>query len=218
VGLLAPFGAEELAALERRLRRRRYDKGTVLFVEGDPGTSLYVIESGRVKIVLTSPDGRELIIAWRGPGEFFGDMALLDGGPRSADAIVDEDCRLALLQREDFQRFLEERPAVAIRLLAVLSQRLRDAMQQQLDAIRQDAGARVASALLRMAQDLRAGATGPGPPVVQVPTQTEFARFVGLTRESVNKWLGYFERSGVIRRERGKITILRPEELRKRLL
>jgi CRP-like cAMP-binding protein len=170
-------------------------------------------------MTLPLPDGRELIVAWRGPGEFFGDMALLDGQPRSADAVAVEDSQLALLQREDFLRFLETRPAVAVRLLVVLSKRLRDSMQQQLDSLRQDAGARVASALLRLAEEQGTAATSGGEvTIAPAPTQGELANFVGLTRESVNKWLGYFERSGAIRREKRQLTLLHPEELRKRLL
>src|ERR671937_3037557 len=96
VDLFWALTPEELESLHTRARRRRSPKGTVIFVEGDPGTSLYVIETGHVKIVLTSPEGKELVLAVRGPGEFFGDMALLDGQPRSADAIAAEDCHLLI--------------------------------------------------------------------------------------------------------------------------
>jgi CRP-like cAMP-binding protein len=212
---------DELERLAAGARRRPYPKGAVLFVEGDPGTSLYVVEAGRVRIVLTTPQGKELLFAVRGPGEFFGDMALLDGAPRSADAIAAEDCRLLFLSREDFVRFIEAQPGAALRLLAVLSRRLRRGMRQQQDATLLDVAARVSSALLQLAdeegQPAPAG-DGPWAVVVAAPlTQAELAALVGVTRESVNKWLQYYRRRGWLRWEPGRLTLLRPDELRKRL-
>ena len=234
VDLFSTLTSEELAALQSRVRRRRYPKGTVIFLEGDPGTSLYVIEEGHVKIVLTSPDGKELVIAVRGPGEFFGDMALLDGEPRSADAVAAKDCRLLILQREDFNRFLVAHPQAAARLLAVLSRRLRRVMRQQQDATLLDVAGRVARTLLQLAEDHgrpvagsvgSAGAAGAaavsggaGAIVVDaVATQADLAAVVGVTRESVNKWLRYYQRRGWIRWEPGSLVLLRPDELRRRL-
>ena len=218
VGLLAFLSAEELAALSARVRRRRYPKGAVIFLEGDPGASLYVVETGRVKIALTSPDGKELVIRVLDPGEFFGEMALLDGEPRSADAIAVEDCRLMLVHRDDFVRFLEAHPQAAVRLLAALSRRLRRATRQQQEAATLDVGARVASALLRLAEEHGApAASGSGEIAVTTPlTQTQLAGMVGVTRESVNKWLRFYERRGLVRWQKGRLTVLRPDELRQR--
>jgi CRP-like cAMP-binding protein len=219
IDLFSALTPEELAGLGARLRRRRYPKGTVLFVEGDPGTGLYVIESGRVKIVLASPAGRELVVAVRGPGEFIGDMALLDGEPRSADAVAAEDCRVLILPREDFVRFVETHPLAAMRLLAVLSRRLRQTMRQHQDATLLDVSARVASALLRLADEQGAPA-GDGSEARVVPTtltQAGLAAQIGVTRESVNKWLRYFQRRGWLRWEPGRLTLLRPARLRERL-
>jgi CRP-like cAMP-binding protein len=193
-------------------------------VEGDPGTGLYVVERGRVKIARTSAEGREIVFAVRGPGEFFGDMALLDGEPRSADAVALEECVLLLMHRDDFVRFLEAHPKAAVRLLAVLSRRLRDGMRQQEEATLLDAAGRVARALVRLAEE-RGGppgrgegdAFGPDARVVEAPpTQAQLAAHVGLTRESVNKWVRAFARRGAVRWEKGRLTVLRPEELRRR--
>jgi CRP-like cAMP-binding protein len=224
VDLFAVLTAEELEGLGARLRRRHYAKGTVLFTEGDPGTGLYVIEWGRVKIVLTSPAGKELVLAVCGPGEFFGDMALLDGEPRSADAIVAEDCQLLILQRDDFVRFLETHPQAAVRLLAVLSRRLRRATRRHQEATLLDVSARLASALLRLAEEQGAPAGAPaadGAAPVVIPTgltQAGLAAQVGVTRESVNKWLRYFQRRGWLSWEQGRLTLLRPGKLRERLI
>jgi CRP/FNR family cyclic AMP-dependent transcriptional regulator len=224
IELFADLPAEDRAALGAQLRRRRYPRGAVLFLEGDPGTCLYLVERGQVKMVLTSPDGREFLVAVRGPGECFGEMSLLDGEPRSADAMVIEDAQLLILQREDFLRFLEGHPATAIRLLAILTDRLRRSMRLHQEASFLDVGARIASAVLRLAQHQgpRDPSGGPGPEdaapvVVQTHlTQAELAATVGVTRESANKWLQYFERRGLLRWEKGRVLILRPEELRQR--
>jgi len=217
--LFAVLTPEEVARLDARLRRRRYAKGSVLFLQGDPGNALYVIESGHVKMVVTSPDGKELIIAMRGPGEFFGDMALLDGEPRSADAVAADDCQVLILQRDDFARFIETHPQTAMRLVAELSRRIRRMMRQQQEATLLDVSARIASELLHLAEDRgRPVPDGSGAVTVDLSlTQAELATVIGVTRESVNKWLRYFQRRGWIRWEKGHLTILRPDELRQRI-
>ena len=100
IPLFAGLTAEELEGLEACLRRRPYRKGEVIFVQGDPGTSLYFIETGRVKIVLTSPEDKQVVLARLGPADFFGDLALPDGQPRSADAVAQEPSQLLLLRCE----------------------------------------------------------------------------------------------------------------------
>ena len=215
VGLFATLPAEDLAALAGLLRRRHYPRNAVIFLAGDPASQLYLIEAGRVKIGLTSSEGQEVVLTLLGPGDFFGDLALLDGEPRSADATALEDCQLLLLGRDDFLRFLEARPRVAIALLAVLSRRLRRNARQVQDAAFLDVPARLASALLQLTEPT-AGVQEGSPPPVQV-TQAELASRINATRESVNKWLGSFEREGLIRRQRGAITVLHPEALRRQI-
>jgi len=216
VTLFAGLAAEELAGLAAHLHRRRYAKGQVVFVQGDPGTSLYVIEEGRVRISRVSPDGRELVLAVLGPGDFFGEMSLLDGEPRSADAAAQDDCQLLLLPREGFLRFVERHPQMALRLLAVVSRRLRYTDQVAEDVAFLDVPARLARALITLAgcQD------EPAEEAVAVPgrlTQAELAGMVGATRESINRWLAFYQRKGLIQCRQGRITILRPAELRKRV-
>src|SRR5919109_3140640 len=123
--LFAGLAAEDLVALAANLQRRRYGKGQFIFQQGDAGLSLYLVESGKVKIASFSSEGKGLVLNLFGPGDFFGELALLDGEPRSADAVAQEPCQLLLLQRDDFVRFVEARPRVATALLAALSRRLR---------------------------------------------------------------------------------------------
>ena len=217
VGLFSGVARQDLASLAVSLRRRRYPRGTVIFMEGDPGTTLFVIESGTVKIGLSTADGKELVIALLGRDEHFGDMAILDGEPRSADAIAKTDCQILLLSRDDFLAFLEGHPKVAANLLASLSRKLRHNTTLLQEAAFLDIPARVASTLLQEA-DERGRAAPDGSVVIDTAmTQAELAGKVGATRESVNKWLRYYERQGLIRWGKGAITILRPEDLRRKV-
>src|SRR5919201_3606952 len=113
VGLFADLSADELAGLAALMRPRPYAKDEVIYLRGDPGTAFYVVASGRVKIALTSPEGKELILRRYGPGDFHGELALLDDEPRSADAIATEPSVLLVLQRDAFRQFLADHPAVA---------------------------------------------------------------------------------------------------------
>lgn len=214
IPLFAELSEDELHGLAATLHRRRYAKGEVVFLQGEIGSDLFVVESGHVKIVLTSPEGREFIMALLGPGDFFGELALLDGEPRSADAIAQEDARLLRLRREDFTRFLEERPTIAIRLLAFLTRRLRQDTQALQNSAFLDVPGRIARALVRLAET-RGTPTVDGILIASKLTQTELAGMVGATRESVNKWLGAYERQGLIARRAGRILVIRPDELRR---
>jgi CRP-like cAMP-binding protein len=215
-GLFAELSPTDLRDLSACLRRRRCAKGQIIFAQGDPGTSLYVVEAGQVKVVLTSPDGKELVLNVFGSGDIFGEMALLDGEPRSADAVAQEDCLLLVLQRDDFLRFLEERPAVAISLLAILSRKLRHTTQQVQDVAFLDVPARLARALLDLAETRGTPSTASSGWTFRV-TQAELAGMIAATRESVNKWLGFYEAQGLIRCVRGQVTVFRPEALRRRI-
>jgi CRP-like cAMP-binding protein len=214
VKLFADLAAEDLDALAAKLQRRRFSKGQFIFQQGDPGFCLYLVESGKIKISSVSTEGKGLVLNLFGPGDFFGELALLDGEPRSADAVAQEPCQLLLLQRDDFMHFLEARPHVAIELLAAVSRRLRHTTQQAEDVIFFDLPARLARVLLELAE---AGSAEGDWVIASRPTQAELAEMVGATRESVNKWLGAYEEQGFIRRVGNQLIILQPEALRKRI-
>jgi CRP-like cAMP-binding protein len=216
ISLFESLGAAELSALATFLRRRRYAKGATIFFEGDPGGSLYIIQAGTVKISLNSPEGRELVLALLGPGDFFGDLALLDGDPHSADAVARDACDLVLLQRDAFLRFLADHPPAAAALLAVLSRRLRRNARMMQEAAFLDVPARLASAILQLSPQ-SANRNPDAQHATAELTQTELAGLVGTTRESVNKWLGVFERQGLLRRHGGRIIVLDGDELRRRI-
>jgi CRP-like cAMP-binding protein len=209
---LSPAERERLGSL---LRPHRYTRGQVIFLEGDEGAALCLIAEGRVRIQLTGADGREVVINLYGPGEIFGEMALLDGEPRSADAIAQDDVRLYWLQREDFAQFLERHPRAAMTMLASLSRRLRHTTRVVQDATFRDVPSRLARVLLDQAERL-------GQPVdsgIRLEgrlTQSELAAMVGASRETVNRALRGFEQHGLIRWDGSRVVLVRTEGLRAR--
>jgi CRP-like cAMP-binding protein len=219
VSLFAGLSNDDRAGLATRLRRRQYPRGETLFLRGDPGSFLYVIDQGCVKIAMSSPEGREVTLALLGPGDFFGELSLLDGGERSADATVIQDASVFLLAREDFLRFLECRPRVAFHVMEVLSRRLRQTDLLVHDAAFFDVPGRLANVMLRLASTPTPtpGQTAEdGLTIGRHITQVDLAEMIGSTRESVNKWLSFYQRQGLIRIDRGQITILDPIALQRR--
>jgi CRP/FNR family transcriptional regulator/CRP/FNR family cyclic AMP-dependent transcriptional regulator len=216
IPLFAGLPEEDRLVLASLVRHRRQRPGERIFMAGDPGDRLYLIESGTVKICLTSTDGREVTLALLGPGEFFGDLALLDGLPRSGDAVAVEACQFLLLGRDDFLRFVASRPGVALHLLEVLSRRLRNDNDLVQDAAFLDTAGRLARVILRLARSVGHPVAG-GILISQHLTQSDLAGMIGSTRESVNKWLVFFERQGLIEREHGLIRVLKPDLLEQRV-
>ncbi len=218
VGLFGDLTTAELVGLARLMRPRPYAKDEVIYLRGDPGTAFYVIASGKVKIALTSPDGKELILRRLGPGGFHGELALLDDEPRSADAVATEASVLLVLQRDAFRQFLAEHPDIATKLLGTVSQYLRRNAELIQDATFLDVPARLARILLELAsQPGNAELPPPGAVIPDRMKQGELASLVGATRESINKWLGSFEKQGLISYDKGQITLLRPTGLKQRI-
>jgi CRP/FNR family cyclic AMP-dependent transcriptional regulator len=216
VALFGGLTDAERAALQARLRRRRYRKGATVFVHGESGRDLHLIESGSVKICMTTADGKEITLAILGPGEFFGELALMDGEPRSSDAVTMEDCQFLLLERAEFLQFMAEHPSVAHRVIEVLSRRLRDNNELVQDAAFFDVAARLARVILRLADSV-GQRDASGITIAKRLTQNDLAGMIGTTRESVNKWLVFYERQGLVERRGGLIRVLNAEGLRKRI-
>ncbi len=213
IPLFARLSAGELNSLAGLLRSRRYRAGETVFHEGDAGTALYLIEEGEVKIVLTSAEGKEVVLSLLGRGDFFGELALLDGEPRSADAVATVASTLLSLRREAFLHFIAEQPGVAGSLLAALSRRLRRTDQLVHDAALLDVRSRLINLLLELGQTR--GQPGPqGIVIGSRLTQGDLATMVGTTRESVNKWLRYYAGKGLVRHARGRLVLLDPDRLR----
>jgi CRP/FNR family cyclic AMP-dependent transcriptional regulator len=216
VPFLAPLADDDLGWLAARLRPRQYRAGTTIFHRDDPGTTLHVIERGTVKLMLPSPEGREITVVLLGAGDFFGELALLDSGPRSASAVALEATETLTLERDQFVALLEAHPQVALRLLGVLGERLRRADDLIGDLLFLDLPGRLAKLLLALA-DERGSATPCGIRIDLRLSQSELAAMVGATRESVNRCLNAYAERGILDFDRETITLRDPAVLRARV-
>lgn len=190
-------------------------RGERLFREGDPGDSLYVITSGKVKLARASTDGRESLMSVLGPGEMFGELSLFDPGPRLTSAVVVSDTALIGLDNDRLRRFLADHPEVAMQMLSGLARRLRRTNQGMSDLVFTDVPGRVAKALLDLAA--RFGRVQPdGVRVEHDLTQEELAQLVGASRETVNKALADFAGRGWLALGAKSVTLLDPDRLRRR--
>ena len=205
--LFADLNQDALAGLAAHLRRRTFSKNTIIFHQDQAGDALYVVESGRVRIFRSAENGQEITVDTLGPGDFFGEMALLDGLPRSASAFAEEDCVTYTLARPDFQGQLSRSPEMAGALLELLSARLRKLMHYAETLVFFDVHARVRHVLLDLAH--RYGVKEDGSVLINVDiTQGELATMVGATRERVNRALASLRAQGVID-VRGKRMVIR---------
>ena len=193
----------EREALVNRARMRQFATEEPIFLMGAPGTSMMAVLSGSVRISIPSNEGREIVLAVLQPGEVFGEIAVLDGKDRTADAHAVTACTLAVLERRDVLEFLERQPNAWPRVVEVLCGRLRATDRQMAEVAMEQLPVRLAKALLRMSyvETLSRSAER-----IQV-SQRELGNIVGAARESVNKCLNEWQRSGWVRIERTSIAI-----------
>jgi len=215
VPLFAGLSDQELDALAGSLGRRTFAKGMIIFHKGSPGRTMYIVESGKVRIFTLSESGQEVTLNIYGPGEVFGEFSLLDGLPRSAGAVALEKTVTLTLHRDHFFQHLEANPSMARGIIEVLTARLRFTTEHAESLAFLDVYGRVAMRLLDLAG--RYGTGEDGTELDLRLTQTELATWVAATRESVNKVLGAFRDQGLIAVEGHKITILDLEELERRI-
>ena len=197
---------DQLKSLPEKLRRRRFQRGEVIFHQDDPADRMHIIVEGRVKISISSEDGREKDIAVFQPGDCFGEMALLDGSNRSATATAVEASETMSLFRQDFLDFLSEYPEVASDVNNMLIQRLRNVNEMLGDVVFLDVPTRVAKQLLTLAETY-AGESGAGDAIVVPMGQDELARIVGASRETVSRALHSYRRLGMVTTSHRRITI-----------
>jgi CRP/FNR family cyclic AMP-dependent transcriptional regulator len=187
---------------------RRVKKGTILFRKGDPGSSLYAVCAGLVRISVPSVQGQDAIFNLVPPGDLFGEIALLDGGVRTADAVVIENSELMVIERRDFIPLVQEYPDVAMKLIEVVCTRLRRTSEQVEDIVFLGLPERLAKALLR----LHARSTANPDNVIRV-TQRDLSQMVGASRESANKLLREWQRKGWLKLRRGGLILTNPKSL-----
>jgi CRP/FNR family cyclic AMP-dependent transcriptional regulator len=207
------FSDLDAGALDQLCRYAKHTvlkRGTTIFSRGDAGHCLYVVISGTVKISISSPDGRNAILNLIGPGELFGEMSVLDGHSRSADAIANTSCELYLLDSRDFMPFVRSQPALAMKFIELLCAKLRWASDQVEQVILQDLPGRLASALLGLTEKRKLESASPTIAI----TQQEISEMVGMTRESINKQLRAWAVKNWVRLEHGAIVVLDAVSLR----
>ena len=206
VPLFSDLPDEDLERLATVSFSRVFEKDNIIFFERDKGDSLFIINSGRVKVAKFSKDGKEIILAILGVGEFFGDMSLLDGEPRSATVVAIEKTEVTAIRRSDFLSLMSENPKIAERLLAVLSTRLREANSKISNLALLDVYGRLARALSDIAKQ-------EGRPIkdgwiaFHRPTHQAIANMIGTSRETVTRTLGELHRKGFIRLSGKEIAI-----------
>lgn len=196
----------ERSALAARAHMRAFEAGDTIFLMGAQHDSMLAVLSGQVKISMTSSEGKEIVLAILHPGEVFGEIAMLDGKPRSADAKALTDCSLAVLDRRDVLAALEGNAAAWLGLVEVLCSRLRRTDDHLVELALLSLPARLAKALLRVI-DGQGGEMPKGNGRGSRLSQHELANLVGATRENVNKCLQEWRRVGIIRMEKRVISI-----------
>jgi len=192
---------------------KKYSKDEIIFREDDPGSAMFVILTGKVKVVRTSNDGREVILTILSQYDFFGEMALLDGLSRSASVIATEESELFIIQREEFLNLLKLHPEISINLLQELTQRLRAADLKIKSLSLKDAEGKVATVLLQLAEEIGKIKHG----VVEIdklPLQQDLANMAGTSRETISRTLHSFAKKGYVELDGAKLKILNFDKFR----
>ncbi len=211
--LFANLSDAELTALAKEFTVRHFQQGEMIFFQGDPGQALYLLDAGRVRIYVQDDGGQETSVIFYSAGDIFGELAAIDGMPRSASAIVAEETIVHVLTRERLRAHLLASPQLAYNFMQALAVRVRYSTLQMNSLTLHDVPSRLARKLLELAQGY-GRVTADGVKIDMSLTQTDLASLIGATRESTNKALGNLKRGGVIRMEQNQITMVDPEALR----
>jgi CRP/FNR family transcriptional regulator, cyclic AMP receptor protein len=210
VPLFADLEEDELERFSRVAVPRSFPAGTRVFHEGDRSDACYIVREGSFRVTREHSDGRAITLATLGPGEVFGELAMLDGDLRSASAESLTEGELLALPAVDVKALLARHPEISVKLVAALVRRLRAANERISRQSFQTVPSRVAGVLSQLASESTGGESGE---VTIRMNQADLAQLAGTSRESVSRFLADLERSGVVRSGRGRVTILDPEKL-----
>jgi len=207
--LFSDLPAGVIEHLGSYMKTKKVARGAGIFAKGDPGTGLMGVLAGTVKISVASPDGKDIVLNIFHEGEIFGEIALLDGRPRTADATAMSDCELIVIERRDFVPFLQSQPDVTLKFIEILCSRLRRTSEQVQDVTFLNLPTRLAKTLLQLTE------AGEGVPAKRkvVITQRELSQMIGRSRESTNKQLRAWAKRGWIKLERGGLTVVASDKL-----
>lgn len=201
INLFAQIPADCLAQLEQVSSLRKYSKNSILLMEGDENSQLFVIQSGQVCVYTDDEDGRQLVLNYMGPGEYFGELSLIDNRPRSASVSVIEDSTLMSISRENFRAFMREHPQLYEPMMVELVNRIRELTGNVKDMALLDVYGRVAHTLERLCNS----AADKSPKL----THQDIANMVGASREMVSRVMKELVMGGYIEVQQKHIRILR---------
>ena len=212
--LFASIDATAAEQLANRLVRKRYRRGQPLFHQGDPGDALFILVDGSVAVVMSNENGDRMVLTTLHPPDVLGEIALLDGGVRSAGAEAVEETTVLMLSRATFLDLVHEHPPLVDQLLRALGALVRRVSEQASDFVFLDLPGRVAKVLVRLAED--AGPEVEGVPIEIAVTQNRLAEMAGGSRQSVNQILQTLHQRGLIELHGRRLLICAPEQLRRR--
>ncbi|MEL6823166.1 MAG: Crp/Fnr family transcriptional regulator [Calditrichota bacterium] len=213
IPLFSELSEKDLERIANVASKQRYHKDNLILIEEEVGSTMFVILDGRVKISRISDDGREVILSILSEGDFFGEMSLLDGQTRSANVTAIEESELMVIRREDFLQMLHDYPQIAINLLKELAQRIRKSDEHIKSLSLQDATGRVASTLLRIAEDSGVFRRGQVE-ISELPLQQDLANMAGTSRETISRVIKSLMIQSYLKKEKGKIIILDYEKFK----
>jgi CRP-like cAMP-binding protein len=213
VPLLGDMSSDAVSHLAEQVEMKEIRRRQVIYLPGDPGAAVYLVNGGRVKVSKVTRDGKELTLAYRGPGEIFGEACLIDGGPREEMAEAMENALVTEIQRAEFERLLTTQPMLGYRMTKVLAQRRREVESKIENLVFKDVNSKLAELLLRLAEEYGVD-DARGTLVALKITHQEMANLIGSTRETVSLTLAQFKRKGLIQTEGRKVIIADREGLR----
>ncbi len=207
VPLFGDLSESSISKIADQMILRSYSKGQMILMEESSGETFFVLGKGAVKVTRMSDDGREVILAMLGEGDFFGEMSLLDGEGRSANIVAIEDSEALTIKRSEFLAILENYPKIAINLLEELTSRLRRSDQQIESLSLSDAEQRISITLIRLAEELGTIKSG-AVTIRNLPYQQDIANMAGTSRETVSRTLKLLMEKGFLKRD-GKALIIK---------
>jgi CRP/FNR family cyclic AMP-dependent transcriptional regulator len=218
IPLFANLPQPEIALLGKRLEPRNYRRGDVVCHQGDPGDHLFVVANGQVRVYTLTLDGVEVSVDILAEGDFFGEMAILDGLARSANVVATRPTQILLLRRSDFLAHLMAYPQTAVRVIEAISRRLRHTLEYAEELVSMDVRRRVIKKLIELSERHGIPEAGEGAVLIDADlTQDTLASLTGTTRETVNRLLGDLRDRGIVRSDRARLVIVEAGELRRLL-
>ena len=212
VPLFTELSRRELERISRLAVPRSFPAGVRVFHEGDHSDACYLVRSGDLRVTREHSDGRAIALATLGPGDIFGELAMLDGEARSASVETLTDSQLLALSAADFRRLLADHPQISVKLVVALTRRLRETNERVARQSFQTVPSRVAGVLNQLIAEETAPEGRQG--VTIRMTQADLAQLAGTSRESVSRFLATLERAHVVRVGRGRVTVIEPRRLR----